>query len=85
MRMKRVFYGIFLILSAFFFPWWISVALVFFGALYFDNLYEAIAVGLIIDLTYGAGIEIYGFTLIFTFALTLMLYILSVVRKRILI
>lgn len=83
--MKRVFYGIFLILSAFIFPWWISVALVFFGALYFDNLYEAIAVGLIIDLTYGTGIEIYGFTLIFTFALTLMLYILSIVRKRILI
>lgn len=83
--MKRVFFGIFLILSAFIFPWWISVSLVFFGALYFDNLYEAIAVGLVIDLTYGAGIEIYGFTLIFTFALTLMLYVLSIVRKRILI
>lgn len=83
--MKRVFYGIFLILSAFIFPWWISVTLVFFGALYFDNLYEAIAVGLIIDLAYGARIEIYGFTLIFTFVLTLMLYILSIVRKRILI
>ena len=83
--MKRVFFGILLILSAFIFPRWISVALVYFGELYFDNLYEAIVVGLIIDLTYGAGIEIYGFTLIFTFVLTLMLYILSIVRKRILI
>lgn len=83
--MKRVFFGIFLIISAFIFPWWVSVALVFFGALYFNNLYEAIIVGMIIDLTYGVNIEIYGFNLIFTFALTLMLYVLSIVRKRILI
>ncbi len=83
--MKRVLFGIFLIISAFIFPWWVSVALVFFGALYFNNLYEAIIVGMVIDLTYGVNIEIYGFNLIFTFALTLMLYVLSIVRKRILI
>lgn len=83
--MKRKLFGIFLVLTALIFPWWVSLTLVFFGALYFENLYEAIVAGLILDLLYGINIEVYGFNLFFTLATTIMLYLFSSLRKRILI
>ncbi len=83
--MKRVLYGAFLIISAFILPWWIPVIFSLIGIFYFDNLYEIIFVGLIIDTLYGANLSLVGLDIVFTISLTLALYILTNVKKSLLI
>ena len=83
--MKRVLYGAFLIISAFILPWWIPVIFSLIGIFYFDNLYEIIFVGLIIDTLYGANLSLVGLDIVFTISLTLALYVLTNVKKSLLI
>ncbi len=83
--MKRVLYGAFLIISAFILPWWIPVIFSLIGIFYFDNLYEIIFVGLIIDTLYGSNLSLIGLDIVFTISLTLALYILTNVKKSLLI
>jgi hypothetical protein len=81
--MKRAFFGIFLILSIFVFPWWVSFLLSIFGLFYFDNLYEVIAVGMGIDVLYGVHFELFGFDLFFTIIMLLCFYLITVFKKQI--
>jgi hypothetical protein len=81
--MKRVLFGIFLILLTFISPWWIPFLFSILGLFYFENLYEVILVGLIIDTLYGAQHEIFGFSLIFTAGLTLCFYIIGKFKTQI--
>lgn len=83
--MKRVLYGAFLIISAFILPWWIPVIFSLIGIFYFDNLYEIIFVGLIIDTLYGANLSLVGLDIVFTTSLTVALYVLTNVKKSLLI
>lgn len=83
--MKRVLYGAFLIISAFILPWWIPVIFSLIGIFYFDNLYEIIFVGLIIDTLYGANLSLAGLDIVFTISLTVALYVLTNVKKSLLI
>lgn len=80
----RVLFGIFLIISAFIFPWWISIFLSVIGMFKFKNLYEVIVVGIIIDSMYGSILNIFGFEFIFTIALILTFYLVSVLKDRVL-
>ena len=81
--MKRIVFGIVLILLAFVSPWWVSFFMSILGLFYYDNLYEVIAVGLIIDTLYGVKYEFLGFSLIFTLGLTICFYIIGKFKTQI--
>ncbi len=83
--MKRLFFGIFLIISTFILPWWLAILLGIIGLFYFNNLYEIIVVGLLIDVLYGQKYEIWGFSLIFTVSMTVCFYLIGKFKKQILI
>ncbi len=57
--MKRVLVDIFLILSLFLFPWWITLAAGLIMLFIFDDFYEILFLGLGIDSLYNATIPIY--------------------------
>ena len=82
--MKRVAYGACLILAAFITPWWCAVLLSIMGILYFENMYEVIFVGLIIDMLYGIHVSWFGITIWYTIGLSAALYILTNIKSRIL-
>lgn len=81
--MKRVLFGIFLISSVFYLPWWLPFLLCILGLFYFENLYEVIIVGLGLDVLYGAQFEIFGFDLFFTIAMLILFYLITVFKKQI--
>lgn len=81
--MKRALYGVALLISAFILPWWIAVLFSILGILYFPQLYEVIAVGLILDTLYGANISLHGVSIVFTIGLTCALYALTNIKSRI--
>lgn len=81
--MKRVLFGIFLIILPFVAPWWLAFLMAILGLFYFDNLYEVIFAGLFIDVLYGVKYEFFGFSLIFTLAMTVLFYIISRFKTQI--
>jgi len=72
--LNRVLFGIVLIISAFVFQWWISIILAILGLFYFNNLYEVIFVGIILDSLYGSGSNVIFFE-DFNFLFTIVLLI----------
>jgi hypothetical protein len=72
--LNRILFGIILITSAFVFQWWISIVLAFVGLFYFNNLYEAIFVGIVIDSLYGISPDIFFFD-DFNFMFTILMII----------
>jgi len=83
--LKRVLFGIFLIIVAFSLPWWCSVGLSIVGLFFFENLYEVIVVGIIIDSLYGKNWEIFGWYFIFTLILFVAFILIGKLRKNLLI
>ncbi len=81
--MKRVFFGMFLIILPFVSPWWVAALVGILGLFYFDNLYEVIIVGLLIDILYGVKYEFFGFSLIFTVSMTLVYYLITKFKTQI--
>ncbi len=57
--MRRILVDILLILSIFFFPWWLTLGLSLIALFYFDNFYEILFLGIGIDSLYNATIAIY--------------------------
>jgi hypothetical protein len=51
--MKRVIFDIFLLISLYIFPWWISILLLFIGIFVFDNFYEFIVSNIIMYSMYA--------------------------------
>jgi hypothetical protein len=81
--MKRVVFGIFLILSLFILPWWVPFLLSILGLFYFENLYEVIVVGLGIDVLYGVRFEVLGFNLFFTLVMLILFYLITIFKRQI--
>lgn len=50
---KRAIADICIILSILYAPWWMTVSVGVFFAFYFNNYYELIAAGVLIDILYG--------------------------------
>jgi hypothetical protein len=67
---KRLFVSLFFLFGAFILPWWIVIILGLFLMFYFDNFYEFILAGLILDGLYGGLISFENFYFIFTFLTT---------------
>jgi hypothetical protein len=81
---KRITFGAALIISAFILPWWFSFIAALIGAFYFENLYEIIFVGLIIDSLYGNWISVYGFNFAFTVFFLVTFFLVSKFKKSLL-
>lgn len=82
---SRIIFGIFLLLSVFMLPWWISFFASLIGLLYFKKLYEVFVVGLILDSLYGVQFEFYGFTFFITAFLFISYFLISKFKKNLLI
>jgi len=64
---ERIAADIAILFSALFLPWWSALFLIFLGALFFKNFYEAFFFGLLLDALYGTeAINFHGFRLFFT-------------------
>ncbi|MDO8572950.1 MAG: hypothetical protein Q7S11_04285 [bacterium] len=53
----RIIVGIFMVISILFFNLWVTLLGVIVALFYFDNYYEAIAVGILYDMLYGVPLE----------------------------
>lgn len=79
---KRITVGIIILLSAFLLPWWLVLLISAIGLLFFDNLYEVIVAGFILDALYGEIFNILGFSLVFVIISIVMFYLLGFFRKN---
>jgi hypothetical protein len=80
--MLRIFIDIILILSIFYFPWWVTALFALSGIFIFKNFYESIIAGFLIDALYGTKTsEFAGVWFVFT-ASFFLLYILSTRLKK---
>jgi len=52
---KRIILNLILLASVLFAPWWISVFFALILTLYFNNFYEIMAFGFVMDSLYGSG------------------------------
>ncbi|HEY4490058.1 MAG TPA: hypothetical protein VJC12_02275 [Candidatus Paceibacterota bacterium] len=70
-HLKRIFIDILLFVSVFIAPWWFTVILGFILVFLFENFYEVLIIGLIIDSLYGAHSLTWtiAFSLLFLFSL----------------
>ncbi|MFA5830528.1 MAG: hypothetical protein WC878_01730 [Candidatus Paceibacterota bacterium] len=70
--------------SSLFFPWWISVALIFLGALFLRNFYEAFFFGLLLDALYGTeSVNFYGFRLLFASMGLFSIFVSAIIKKKV--
>jgi len=50
---KRILFDLVLVMAVFYAPWWFVFPVVSLGAFYFSPYYEAIFVGMLVDVLYG--------------------------------
>jgi hypothetical protein len=79
--LKRVFWGIFAILTIFFLPWWIVFLVALALLFYFDRFYEVIIIGIIADVLYSS-INFLDFPYPITLVSIIFLYIISKFKKN---
>jgi hypothetical protein len=84
--MKRILFDIVLFLSAFIFPWWISILLLFIGIFLFKNFYEFIIDSIIIYSLYFIKEDSIISSPLFFYTTTIILFtIISLLRNNIII
>lgn len=81
-NMKRVFFVVILFLLTFIFPWWVSLTLAFLGAFYFDNFYEMVLVGFVLDTLYGVPDYFFEFPFFFAIISLVVLWVIINLKKR---
>lgn len=70
--------------SALFFPWWISAALIFLGALFLKNFYEAFFFGLVLDALYGTDVvNFHSFRLFFSAFGVFSVFLSAMIKKKV--
>ena len=82
---KRVFLSLLFLFSAFVLPWWLVIIFGLGLVFYFNNYYEFIAAGLILDSLYGNIISINKFYFLFTLITTITTIFLINFKKKLLI
>ncbi len=83
--MTRILIAIILIISTLLFYWWVPILIAMICMLHFDNYYEVVIVGIMIDVLYGIKYEFFGFNLFFTLVTIIMCVTIGKVKKQILI
>jgi hypothetical protein len=82
---KRVIISVVFLLLTFILPWWLVLVMGLVLAFYFENFYELILAGLILDGLYGGIVSIEKFYFVFTFTATVITLLLINFKKRLLI
>lgn len=81
---KRIIFDIVLFLSLFITPWWASFAIAFAGIFFFNDFYEIIALGFIMDIVYGTpNVSVMGVRFINSFAAIALLAGGTFIKNRI--
>jgi len=86
--LNRILFGIVLIVSAFVFQWWITSVLAILGLFYFNNLYEVIFVGIIIDSLYVGSQKFFffeDFNFLFTMVMVVSFLVIGNLKTKFLI
>lgn len=72
-----------LLISAFFFPWWVTMLGAVVATFYFRSYYEIVVLGLIIDSLYNASVpRFYGIQYVLTFAAIFFVFISHIIKER---
>lgn len=74
--MKRVIWGVLMIVSVFILPWWIVFLLCLASLFYFERFYEVIIIALIADVIYGSYLY-FGYPYLITLTSVLIFYTIS--------
>lgn len=82
---KRIIFSLVFLLSVFILPWWLVIILGLVLVFYFNNYYEFIIAGLILDSLYGNIISIDNFYFLFTLITTITTVFLINFKKKLLI
>lgn len=82
---KRVIFSVAFLLLAFILPWWLVLVLGLILVFYFNNFYEFILAGLILDGLYGGIISVEKFYFVFTLLITITTVFLINFKKKLLI
>jgi hypothetical protein len=82
---KRLISSLVFLLVAFVLPWWLVIILGLFLVFYFENFYEFILAGLILDGLYGSLVSIEKFYFIFTLLTTIATVLFINFKKKLLI
>jgi hypothetical protein len=73
-----------LLFFVFFFPWWYSVVFIFIGGLIFQNFFEGLVAGVLMDALYGTeAVAFYGFRLFFSSYSLLAIIITDFLKRKI--
>jgi hypothetical protein len=80
----RTFFTIVLFFSALFFPWWVTLAAGLFGIILFAWYFEALFIGLFIDILYAdaAMVSFVEFPYFFTLIFVIGLGFFAIIKKR---
>lgn len=79
----RIVVNIGLLVSAFFMPWWFTMALALCAALYFSSYYEIVVLGIILDSLYNASIpRFYHIQFVLTYGAIIVIVISIILRER---
>jgi hypothetical protein len=80
---KRVAADLAILLSVLFLPWWVSLFLIFLGALFLENFYEAFLFGLFLDALYGTAlVNFHGFRLFFASTGLFFIFVSAIMKKK---
>ncbi|GMQ95484.1 MAG: hypothetical protein BMS9Abin13_600 [Patescibacteria group bacterium] len=80
----RIFLDLAIIFSILYLNWWIAALFAIGGILIFRNFYEAVALGLLIDILYGApAAEFFGFRFVSTAIFAILFVGVSRLRENI--
>ncbi len=82
---KRIILSLVFLLSAFILPWWLVIVFGLILVFYFNNFYEFILAGLILDTLYGGVVSFENFYFIFTLIITIATVFLINFKKKLLI
>jgi len=82
---KRILISLIFLYCAFILPWWLIIILGLALVFYFNNYYEFIVAGLILDSLYGNIVSIDKFYFLFTLITTIVTVFLINFKKKLLI
>lgn len=78
----RLIFSVFLIVTLFIFPWWLTLIFVLSGSFYFKNFYEAALIGLAMDSLYGSVVVYDNLIYKFTIISLISVFVINKIRQK---
>ena len=80
--LERILISLIYLFLAFSLPWWLVIVVGLFLVFYFNNFYEFIVAGIILDILYGGIVTFEGFSFLFTLLTTISIIVLIRFKER---